>query len=113
MCVFLRSGLALISSSMSSGVTMKASTKRACLLLLALVAGYGFGFADGNRFASPVFGGVVAFVITAAIAAKLIAAELLRRRGDRGGWNGPPGAPVPRPPGGKPPVLAAAGKISA
>ena len=76
----------------SSLLTLRASTKRALLLQMALLIGYVLGFQDGKVFASPVLGillVVAPLALAVAVAAKTIAAFIFKRRngGGSGGWG--------------------------
>jgi len=99
--------------------------KVAVLLASALSAAYALGYLQGSgaSHAPVIVGrlvlGAILILILAALA-KAIVAVLLRWKGGRGpgtagGGSGsgprPPRAPVPRPPGGRPPALSAAAEI--
>jgi len=99
--------------------------KVAILSILALGPAYALGYLKGSgaSHAPAIVGrlvlGAILILILAALA-KAIVAVLLRWKGSQGKGNGgggsgsgprPPRAPVPRPPGGRPPALSAAAEI--
>jgi len=97
--------------------------KVTALSITALGAGYCLGYLNGmgSSQAAAMIGRIslaIFLLFLLAALGKIIVAVLIHRKGGPpseggggGGGSKPPRAPVPRPPGGRPPALSAAAEI--
>jgi hypothetical protein len=108
----------VLAQEMTNGMKTRITLKVTLLIASAVTAGYWAGYLHGSSAmrAHEIFIGLALLLPFLLVVVKAVCAIVLRPGSlppsSDGGRGGPPDAPVPRPPGGRPPALSAAAKLS-